>query len=154
MTQQLENEGIEKFIKPYESTLLTIETKRQAALTEILDPMLLELGEYQQVVTGRLGSLEEEKFSERLWRKDGSLWHKDPETQLRLKNSLGWLHVPEKMESNLTSLIAFTQEMREAGFRHIVHMGMGGSSLAPLVFQRIFLQYCRHVSKYSEAIQP
>ena len=30
------------------------------------------------------------------------------------------------------------QDVREAGLRHVVHMGMGGSSLAPLVFQRTF----------------
>jgi transaldolase/glucose-6-phosphate isomerase len=138
VTRQLEDEGIEKFNQPYDSSLRTLEGKRQAVLTQLLDAQTLELGEYQKAVAVRLGRLEAEKFTERLWRKDGSLWQKDPQSPERLKNSLGWLHVPEKMEANLTCLIAFTQEMREAGFRHVVHLGMGGSSLAPLAFQRIF----------------
>jgi transaldolase/glucose-6-phosphate isomerase len=137
VTRQLEDEGIEKFNQPYDSSRCTLEAKRQAALKEMLDPQRLEVGKYQQAVAERLDRLEKEKFQERLWRKDGSLWQKDPKMQERLKNSLGWLHVPEKMESNLSSLIAFTQEMREAGFRHVVHMGMGGSSLAPLVIEKI-----------------
>ena len=34
VTQQLENEGIEKFNKPYDSLLCTLEAKRQAVLRE------------------------------------------------------------------------------------------------------------------------
>jgi len=32
----------------------------------------------------------------------------------------------------------FVRDIQEAGFRHVVHMGMGGSSLSPMVFQRTF----------------
>jgi transaldolase/glucose-6-phosphate isomerase len=138
VTQQLEDEGIEKFNQPYDSLLCTLEAKRRAALKGLIDTQTMELGNYQKIVDARLTSFQEQNFSERLWRKDGSLWKKDTETRKRIQNSLGWLHVPEKMEANLACLRAFTQEMREAGFRHVVHMGMGGSSLAPLAFQRIF----------------
>jgi glucose-6-phosphate isomerase len=42
------------------------------------------------------------------------------------------------MEENLRDLEAFKKEIREAGFHHVLHMGMGGSSLTPLVFERTF----------------
>ena len=42
------------------------------------------------------------------------------------------------MEENLRELNAFKQEILKAGFRHVLHMGMGGSSLTPLVFERTF----------------
>jgi transaldolase/glucose-6-phosphate isomerase len=138
VTQQLEDEGIEKFKKPYDVLMCTLEGKRQAVLKEMVDAQSLELGNYQGTVDQRVSRLEQEKFKDRLWRKDAGLWTQDSETQKQVKNALGWLHVPEKMEANLACLRAFTQEMREAGFRHVVHMGMGGSSLAPLAFQRIF----------------
>jgi len=138
VTQELEDEGIEKFNQPYDNLLCTLEVKRQAALKGLVDPQSLELGDYQKPVAARLNRLEDQKFNQRLWRKDGSLWKEDAAIQKRIQNALGWLHVPEKMEANLTYLRAFTQEIREAGFRHVVHMGMGGSSLAPLAFQRIF----------------
>jgi len=138
VTQQLEDEGIEKFNRPYDSLLCSLEAKRQAVLKKMVDAQKLDLGKYQEAVDQRVAALEQEKFSERLWRKDASLWSRDPETRKQIGDALGWLHVPEKMEANLACLRAFTQEMREAGFRYVAHMGMGGSSLAPLAFQRIF----------------
>ena len=44
------------------------------------------------------------------------------------------------MEENLRELNAFKNEILKAGFRHVLHMGMGGSSLTPLVFARTFPQ--------------
>jgi hypothetical protein len=57
---------------------------------------------------------------------------------MAIRNGLGWLCAPETMGSNLRSLDLFVQEVCNAGFQHVVHMGMGGSSLAPLAFERIF----------------
>ena len=90
--------------------------------------------------TSIIGSplLEREQFCARLWRKDASLWKADAETQKSIRNALGWLHVAENMEANLDGLIRFTSEIKAAGFRYVVDMGMGGSSLAPLAFQRSF----------------
>jgi transaldolase/glucose-6-phosphate isomerase len=42
------------------------------------------------------------------------------------------------MEENLRELYAFNEEIQKAGFRHVLHMGMGGSSLTPLVFEHTF----------------
>jgi transaldolase / glucose-6-phosphate isomerase len=42
------------------------------------------------------------------------------------------------MEANLDALIRFASEIKAAGFRYVVDMGMGGSSLAPLAFQHTF----------------
>ena len=100
---------------------------------------VLNIGGYMTAVKERLRRLEEEQFSLRLWRKDPSLWKADPENQKGMRNALGWLHVAEKMDEGLHDLSKFVAEIRAAGFRHVVHMGMGGSSLAPLTFQRIFL---------------
>ncbi|MDD2902115.1 MAG: bifunctional transaldolase/phosoglucose isomerase [Syntrophales bacterium] len=138
VTRQLEEEGIEKFNKPYDSLLCILEAKRQEVLKERLDPQELALGDYGQAVEARLADFAKTNFADRLWRKDACLWTKDGAAGKLIYNSLGWLHVPEKMEACLTGLIAFTQELRQEGFKHVVHLGMGGSSLAPLVFQHFF----------------
>ncbi len=138
VTQQLEEDGVEKFIKPFDNLMCALEGKRQEVLIESLARQTLDLGEYGKFVQERLEVLEQDRFIERLWRKDGSLWTQDPEKQKSLENSLGWLHAPEKMEDCLGFLMSFSQSMREAGFRQAALLGMGGSSLAPLVFQRIF----------------
>lgn len=102
------------------------------------DPESLHLGDYQEAVQERIANLQAERFNARLWQKDPSLWKDDPKAQAIIRNALGWLHVAERMQANLRDLLDFGTEVKAAGFRHVVHMGMGGSSLAPLVFERTF----------------
>jgi transaldolase/glucose-6-phosphate isomerase len=138
VTQQLEDEGVEKFNKPYDSLMETLKTKRAAAFKERVDRQTLDIPGYQKAVEKRLGLLQQDQFTARLWRKDPSLWKPDAENQKRIRQGLGWLHVADKMEEQLDTLSDFISEVRTAGFRKVVHMGMGGSSLAPLAFQRTF----------------
>ncbi len=138
VTQQLEDEGIEKFIKPYDLLLKTLEQKRDAILKESVDRQELHLGDYWQDIQEQVEALQQEHFCTRLWHKDPTLWKGDPQQQQEIRNSLGWLHVAEKMEEILEELTSFASEVRQAGFLHVVHLGMGGSSLAPLVFQHSF----------------
>ena len=103
------------------------------------DP-IVNIGDYLNAVKERIRSLEGEQVNLRLWRKDPALWKTDPENQKIIRNALGWLDVVGKREENLDDLRQLAAEVQAAGFRRIVHMGMGGSSLAPLTFQRIFSQ--------------
>lgn len=107
-------------------------------LSEPVDRQILLLGDLDAAVRDRLATLAKEQFCARLWRGDPSLWTADPQRQAMIRESLGWLHVAEKMQERLGDLSRFASEVRQAGFRHVVHMGMGGSSLAPLVLERTF----------------
>jgi transaldolase/glucose-6-phosphate isomerase len=138
VTQQLEDEGVEKFIKPFDRLMDTLKAGREAALKQPPDRQKLDLGPYHLAVAERIASLEETGFATRLWRQDPGLWKDNPEDRDVIRNALGWLHVAAKMEENLPELTSFAAEVEEAGFRHVVHMGMGGSSLAPLVFERTY----------------
>ena len=102
------------------------------------DRQRFDLGDYAGAVRGRLRAMEADQFGARLWRGDASLWTADPEAQKGIRNALGWLRVADKMEEGLADLGRFVAEVRAAECRQVVHMGMGGSSLAPLVFQRTF----------------
>jgi transaldolase/glucose-6-phosphate isomerase len=137
-TQQLEDEGVQKFVKAFDLLMSTLKDKRAAALKEPVDVETLNLSGYEKEVNDRTPLLEREQFCARLWRKDASLWKADAETQKSIRDALGWLHVTENMEANLDGLIRFTSEIKAAGFRHVLDMGMGGSSLAPLAFQHSF----------------
>jgi glucose-6-phosphate isomerase len=96
------------------------------------------LGELEGVVGERLGSLDAERFGERLWSKDATLWKEDPAEHASIRGTMGWLEAPARIQEAVGELVRFCAEVREAGFRHVVHMGMGGSSLAPLVFEKTF----------------
>jgi transaldolase/glucose-6-phosphate isomerase len=138
LTQELEDEGVKKFSQAFEQLMTALKEKQSASFQEPVDRQVFGLGKYHRAFYERITGLEEEHFSARLWRKDAGLWKRDPEDQADIRNALGWLHVPEKMEENLSELNAFKKEILDAGFRHVLHMGMGGSSLTPLVFARTF----------------
>jgi glucose-6-phosphate isomerase len=104
----------------------------------VLDRQDFALGPHGQAVEDRLRALDAGLFTSRLWQGDPTLWTADPKGQAAVREGLGWLRSPDTMQDNLSDLAAFADEARRAGFRHVVHMGMGGSSLAPLVFERSF----------------
>jgi len=74
---------------------------------------------------------------ERLWRGDHTLWSPDP-TEITQPNRLGWLEVFDSIAAEAASLRQFAAETAAEGYRRLVLMGMGGSSLAPEVMQRTF----------------
>ena len=76
------------------------------------------------------------KFGERLWAKDPTLWSDIPTPEL--EDRLGWLTLPNTMLAMIGDLKEFADQVRSEGVRYIVLLGMGGSSLAPEVFQRTF----------------
>jgi transaldolase/glucose-6-phosphate isomerase len=138
ITDQLEKEGVQKFIKPFDRLINTLERKRQAALTMPVDRQTLDLPGYEDAISQRIATLKSENAIPRLWRKDPSLWKEDAAAQALIGNALGWLHVADRMETHLNNLAQFAAQIKADGFGHVVHIGMGGSSLAPLVFQRTF----------------
>jgi glucose-6-phosphate isomerase len=97
-----------------------------------------DLTGFESAVMERLKTLEEADFCARLWKKDPSLWKMEPDQQKIIANSMGWLDSPVKMRQAVPDLTGFAAELKKAGFRHVLLMGMGGSSLAPLVFRETF----------------
>jgi glucose-6-phosphate isomerase len=82
--------------------------------------------------------MDTDRFIQRLWSRDVTLWKDDPEHQEIIARSLGWLTVPEKILEEASQLSAFAEEICGDGFSHLLLMGMGGSSLCPEVFRRTF----------------
>ncbi len=138
ITQQLEDDGVKKFDEAYDALIKTLEEKMKTALGEPVDSQTFSLDSFARNVKDRVADLEKAGFPARFWQKDPSLWKSDEPSQKIIKNSLGWLHVAEKIEEVAGDLIEFAAEVRKDGIKHVVHMGMGGSSLAPLVISESF----------------
>ncbi len=90
---------------------------------------------YQERVDTRLAEWTRAHFLSRLWQKDSTLWasRSTPE----LSDRLGWLDLPHTMIEHLKELNAFAGQIRSEGFTKVVLLGMGGSSLASEVFQKV-----------------
>lgn len=98
----------------------------------------LRLGQYSHQVQERLEQMDVHNYGERLWKKDHLLWKRDDSAKKSIQGSMGWLNVIDKMIAAVPGLQTFAEDIKKAGFTHAVVMGMGGSSLAPLVMQRTF----------------
>jgi transaldolase/glucose-6-phosphate isomerase len=69
----------------------------------------------------------------RLWQRDASLWTGTDEAHW-----LGWLDVVDQQIAQTDNLRKIAAEVRGAGFKHVLLLGMGGSSLGPEVLQMTF----------------
>ena len=91
------------------------------------------LGELAPAVDRRLAEWEAEGVGRRIWDRDPTVW---AETDLpELSDRLGWLTLPGEMAAQLEELKGFASTVAEGSMTHVVLAGMGGSSLAPEVFQ-------------------
>ena len=74
----------------------------------------------------------------KIWAKDAALWKSEPAHQKIIQNSLGWLTVMDTVRAHKSFLAKFAVEIGQAGFTHVVLLGMGGSSLCPDVLRLTF----------------
>ena len=93
-------------------------------------------GSFEDAVAGRVGEARRELLP-RLFARDATLWPGGPRERADIADRLGWLDLPVTMEARLEEVEGFAAEVRGAGFRRAVLLGMGGSSLAPDVFGRL-----------------
>ena len=93
------------------------------------------LGAYLPDVEAALADLQKRQVVSRVWSGDHTVWKPDP---TEIADRLGWLTVSDVMCEQAPVLNAFADEIREAGFRHVVLLGMGGSSLGPEVLRQTF----------------
>ena len=93
------------------------------------------LGDYLAGVESGLSGLKSRRVISRIWSGDHTVWKPDP---TEISNRLGWLTVTDAMREQTPAMQALAQEVRDAGIRHVVLLGMGGSSLGPEVLRQTF----------------
>lgn len=89
-------------------------------------------------VASRLAGWTDDRVADRLWAKDGSLWAASGKPPDEVAAWLGWLDLPELMSGRAAELEHLARDVREDGYRRAAVLGMGGSSLAPELFSRLF----------------
>ncbi len=82
-----------------------------------------------------LSQLEKLNFSKRIIQKDFTLWSNKPD---EIVNRLDWVTAPTEYADKYLYLEAFADDVADKGATKVVLLGMGGSSLAPEVFQKVF----------------
>lgn len=138
VTRELEDEGVKAFSESYETLMETIETRRLQARSE--------LGDLHDAVEDQVNKLEETGFVKKFAQHNASLWSQDPAEKAEVGHRLGWLSSPEKEQPHVEELLSFAKEVSDRGFTHAILLGMGGSSLCPEVFSKMFADQTIHLS--------
>ena len=136
ITEKLQQDGVAAFAASFDQLMAALEKKRRAMIGGELNHQELHLGKYHARVEKRLKAWQDAQFTSRVWKKDHTLWAKEPVPELT--DRLGWLELPETMEKQVEELRKFADKAKTDGIKHVVLLGMGGSSLAPEVFQETF----------------
>jgi transaldolase/glucose-6-phosphate isomerase len=133
VTDELRADGVKKFCDAFDQLLAAVEKKRQALLGDHFDRQTYALGSAEQAVKDVLEDWRAGGKVRRLWQKDATLWTGRDEHEW-----LGWMHVVEGQREHNESFTRLAEDVKQAGFKHALLLGMGGSSLCPDVMRRTF----------------
>lgn len=136
VTRQLQDDGVDKFIISYEKLLDQVEAKRAVLKTGVIGRQKVALGIYREKVERAQEQLDRDFVIGRIWSRDASVWKDHPVVMGNIMQRMGWLDLPRTIDRD--RLRQFQQRVKDGGYEHVVLMGMGGSSLAPDVFARVF----------------
>ena len=89
-------------------------------------------------VRRELDALDRQGAVAALWRRDPGLWVAPSPGGTPAGDATGWLDLPGRIDGLSAELTAFTDAARADGFTDAVLLGMGGSSLGPLVLGEVF----------------
>lgn len=96
------------------------------------------MSDLEAAIAARLESFTADQVADRLWARDGSLWAASGKAPDEVAAWLGWLSLPASMSARVTELEHLARDVRADGYRRVAVLGMGGSSLAPELFARVF----------------
>jgi transaldolase/glucose-6-phosphate isomerase len=130
VTAELEVEGVKTFADAFAALLKTIDERRSAAVNE--------LGSMAAPTREGIASQIKKETCSRLWSHDPTLWTKDKAGQEEVVKRLGWLDSPIKSRAELAQIQDFISQIHGSEYKHILLLGMGGSSLAPEVLSLFF----------------
>ncbi|MEK6299910.1 MAG: bifunctional transaldolase/phosoglucose isomerase [Acidobacteriota bacterium] len=138
VTQQLQDEGVKSFIDSFHTLMETITAKQASIISGVLERQSVSLGSYADAVKATIARADKEQWIRRIWNKDATLWKDDEAHKKIIANALGWVTVVDQLVEAAPELAAFSERIRNDGFKDVMLLGMGGSSLCPEVFRRTF----------------
>jgi len=97
--------------------------------------MKFESGNYTDLIAEKIFDLNAERIVDRIWEKDFTVWSDKPD---EVSNRLGWLDSIQSTKKSLNEINEFVAAVKKDGLQNVLLMGMGGSSLAPEVFSKVF----------------
>src|SRR5579871_6456246 len=134
VTDDLVTQAVKLFAEPFDKLLNTVDAKCKYASQAEVDAQTYNLPE--EISAQFAAAIEDWKMAgkvRRLWARDASLWTGSDESSW-----MGWLGITEDQLAHKQHLEDVAKDVKSAGFKHALLLGMGGSSLCPEVFKMTF----------------
>jgi transaldolase/glucose-6-phosphate isomerase len=134
VTDDLVTQAVKLFAEPFDKLLNAVDAKCKFVAQAEVDAQTT-------TITEDIGAKLSEAADDwkmagkvrRLWARDASLWTGKDEG-----NWLGWLSITEDQLAHKQHLEDVAKDVKAAGFKHALLLGMGGSSLCPEVLRMTF----------------
>ena len=134
VTKKLVADGVELFAEAADKLLGAVATKRTRMLGDRIAKLdMVVADELKATVAAARDDWRKSGKLRDLWAGEASVWTGGDESRW-----LGWLRVVDERTADLPALVAFQDEVKSAGFSHVLLLGMGGSSLGPEVLAETF----------------
>ena len=134
VTDDLVTQAVKLFAEPFDKLLNAVDAKCKFVSQAEVDAQTYTLPES---IGAKLSeAIDDWKMAgkvRRLWARDASLWTGSDES-----NWLGWLGITEDQLAHKQHLEDVAKDVKAAGFKHALLLGMGGSSLCPEVLKMTF----------------
>jgi transaldolase/glucose-6-phosphate isomerase len=134
VTDKLLEEGLRQFVDAFGQLLKATGARKTAESSAKINSLSFTLPqELSAAVDVALTDWTKNDKVRRLWRADASLWSGADENHW-----LGWLSITDDQEAHGTHLSLLAAEVKQAGLKHVLLLGMGGSTLCPEVLRLTF----------------
>jgi transaldolase/glucose-6-phosphate isomerase len=134
VTKALVADGVRLFADAADHLLLAVANKRTSILGSNLAALTYKLPEaLDKAVQESLEQWRIDGTVRKLWARDASIWTGADEAKW-----LAWLDIVDERLAHIDELKAFQADVKQAGFAHVLLLGMGGSSLGPEVLGLTF----------------
>jgi transaldolase/glucose-6-phosphate isomerase len=134
VTDTLTDDGVRLFAEAFDKLLEAVEKTTKREVTPKVNQQSYRLP--QELASAVKRGVEDWRAAgkvRRLWQHDASLWTGTDEA-----NWLGWLGITEEQVGRVDELRRVAEDVKKAGFKHVLLLGMGGSSLCPEVLAMTF----------------
>jgi transaldolase / glucose-6-phosphate isomerase len=134
VTDKLTQDGVRLFAEAFDKLLEAVEKSSKSQLSPRVSRQTYKLpNALASSVKTNLDDWRAAGKVRRLWQRDASLWTGTDEA-----NWLGWLGITEDQITHGEDLRRVAEEAKNEGFKHVLLLGMGGSSLCPEVLRMTF----------------
>ena len=134
VTDDLVTQAVKLFAEPFDKLLNAVDAKCKFVSQAEVDAQTSTLPES---IGAKLSeAIDDWKMAgkvRRLWARDAALWTGSDESRW-----LGWLGITEDQLAHKQHLEDVAKDVKAAGFKHALLLGMGGSSLCPEVLRMTF----------------